>query len=212
MSATNRTPNFELPLFIGTDIPSWLSDWNGSMNSIDTAMQTIKTTANGAASGVSGNTSDIETINGQITTINSTLTNLGNSVQALSTNMNAFHRSVITNPNSTLFTGYAITTKWNKPLGYLSIYGAMNVNDGQSVVENTVIANIGTVAAPGITVTLYNGCSYVMNDNDIRPGILSVGTNGNVSLIGVPSGIVSIRVMAMYCMAGNGNGWPGLVS
>lgn len=39
MSATNQTTNYELPLFIGTDKPSWLGDFNGAMNAIDTAIK-----------------------------------------------------------------------------------------------------------------------------------------------------------------------------
>ena len=39
MSATNETSNYELPLFIGTDKPSWLGDFNGAMNAIDTAIK-----------------------------------------------------------------------------------------------------------------------------------------------------------------------------
>lgn len=39
MSATNQTSNYELPLFIGTDKPSWLGDFNGAMNKIDTSIK-----------------------------------------------------------------------------------------------------------------------------------------------------------------------------
>lgn len=39
MSATNETTNYNLPLFIGTDKPSWLGDFNGAMNAIDTAIK-----------------------------------------------------------------------------------------------------------------------------------------------------------------------------
>lgn len=31
MSATNTTTNYKLPIFMGTDIPSWLTDFNGAM-------------------------------------------------------------------------------------------------------------------------------------------------------------------------------------
>lgn len=39
MSATNQTTNYDLPLFIGTDKPSWLGDFNGAMNAIDSAIK-----------------------------------------------------------------------------------------------------------------------------------------------------------------------------
>ena len=39
MSATNTTTNYSLPLFIGTDKPAWLVDWNGAMTDIDSQMK-----------------------------------------------------------------------------------------------------------------------------------------------------------------------------
>lgn len=213
MSATNKTPNFELPLFIGTDIPSWLSDWNGSMNSIDTAMQTIKTTANGAASGVSGNTSSIETINSQLTTINSTLTNLGNSVQTISDNMASFRRTSLTNPNTGLYTNYAMAYKYNKSLGYLSIYGSTDIVSGQTVAENASIGNIGVAAAPGSTVAAYGGVVYVLSNGTTAAGVVNIGSNGNITLVGIPGSVsvLQIRMTIMVCCAGTGNGWPAVV-
>lgn len=38
MSFTNRTPNYGLPQYIGTDKPSFLGDFNNAMDTIDTAM------------------------------------------------------------------------------------------------------------------------------------------------------------------------------
>lgn len=57
MSATNKTLNFDLPQFVGTDVPSWLVDWNGTMGKIDTALKGATDNANDAkqiASGVEG--------------------------------------------------------------------------------------------------------------------------------------------------------------
>lgn len=39
MSATNRTENYNLPIFIETDKPAWLVDFNGAMRSIDAQMK-----------------------------------------------------------------------------------------------------------------------------------------------------------------------------
>ena len=49
MSATNSTPIINLPLFIGTDKPAWLTDWNGAMNTIDTAIASLQTAEAGTA-------------------------------------------------------------------------------------------------------------------------------------------------------------------
>lgn len=39
MSATNTTTNYSLPIFIGSDKPAWLVDFNGAMNAIDAQMK-----------------------------------------------------------------------------------------------------------------------------------------------------------------------------
>ena len=48
MSATNKTTNYDLPIFVGTDKPSWLGDWNSAMTAIDTAIAGAKSTGDSA--------------------------------------------------------------------------------------------------------------------------------------------------------------------
>ena len=50
MSATNETTNYKLPLFTDNDQPTWLGDFNGAMNKIDTTMNTIGANASTAMS------------------------------------------------------------------------------------------------------------------------------------------------------------------
>jgi len=60
MAATNRTDNYNLPIFISSDIPTWLGDWNGTMRSLDAAIKAIDTLATNL--GVSkANASDVYT-------------------------------------------------------------------------------------------------------------------------------------------------------
>lgn len=54
MSSTNKTANFNLTQFLGSDVPSWLTDYNGDMAKIDagmTANQTAAATAQATAAG-----------------------------------------------------------------------------------------------------------------------------------------------------------------
>lgn len=76
MSATNATTNYSLPLFIGTDKPAWLVDWNGAMTDIDaqmkvnaTAILANETAISGLSTTVSAHTTSISTISGQISTL-----------------------------------------------------------------------------------------------------------------------------------------------
>jgi hypothetical protein len=49
MAHTNSTNNYELSQFIGTDKPTFLGDYNGDMQKIDTAIKGAKDTADGAS-------------------------------------------------------------------------------------------------------------------------------------------------------------------
>lgn len=93
MTATNETANYKLPLFTDNDQPTWLGDFNGAMNKIDSGITTVganastalsaannavnrvgqventisgvQNTANNAYAISSANQQDIETLNGQ---------------------------------------------------------------------------------------------------------------------------------------------------
>ena len=49
MAHTNQTEHYELPQFIGSDIPSWLVDVNQAYTAIDSAIYTAKNTADVAS-------------------------------------------------------------------------------------------------------------------------------------------------------------------
>ena len=52
MSATNSTPNYDLPQYVATDKPTYLGDFNKAMLDIDTNMKTIENKAVSAESSV----------------------------------------------------------------------------------------------------------------------------------------------------------------
>lgn len=54
MGHTNSTPNLNLPQFVGSDKPTWLSDVNGAMLAIDNAYGTIEAQASSAATAAAG--------------------------------------------------------------------------------------------------------------------------------------------------------------
>lgn len=74
---TNKTPHYNLPQFIGSDIPNPLTDWNDSMQDIDTAMYEIKTQADEIGSDIIEDESDISDLQSQanLTDDNITLLN-----------------------------------------------------------------------------------------------------------------------------------------
>ena len=49
MSSTNKTEHYNLPQFIGSDIPTWLGDFNSAMVAVDNGINAAATSASGAA-------------------------------------------------------------------------------------------------------------------------------------------------------------------
>lgn len=74
MSATGKTTNYDLGIYVGTDVTDWLGTFNGNMNKIDAQM---KVNANGAASA-----------NQTAGKANSTATAASEKVDTLETNVN----------------------------------------------------------------------------------------------------------------------------
>lgn len=66
MSATNATPIINLPLFIGTDKPAWLVDWNGAMNTIDTAIANLQTAEAGTATSLASLAQSVDALSGTV--------------------------------------------------------------------------------------------------------------------------------------------------
>lgn len=50
MSASQKTTNYELPVYAPTDVTSWLTDFNGAMNKIDAQMKLNEDAATDAMS------------------------------------------------------------------------------------------------------------------------------------------------------------------
>lgn len=85
MSATNKTTYLDLPQFIGTDVPSWLGDFNGAMEKIDTGYNNVDikagqaaSTANSASSKADINTESITSINAELKTLKAAVQNYDN--------------------------------------------------------------------------------------------------------------------------------------
>jgi hypothetical protein len=62
MSSTNKTTNYQLSQFIGTDKPAWLSDYNGDMGKIDAGVAAAQNTATGADGKATANATAIGTL------------------------------------------------------------------------------------------------------------------------------------------------------
>lgn len=68
MSFTNQTQHYGLPQYIGTDVPAYLTDYNGAMATIDQGMNAAKTQADAAATAAGQAANDISALNSTVQT------------------------------------------------------------------------------------------------------------------------------------------------
>lgn len=80
MSSTNKTTNYELSQFVGSDKPAWLADYNQDMSKIDTGIHNAATTATGADGKADANTASIGTLSSLTTTAKTDLVSAVNEV------------------------------------------------------------------------------------------------------------------------------------
>lgn len=94
-ASTNKTTNYELPQFVGTDKPTWLGDFNEAMADIDSAMHenatdisAVEVIAQNASSSASQASQDVATLTGTVNTLSSdvsTVTQTANNAQQTAT-------------------------------------------------------------------------------------------------------------------------------
>lgn len=82
MSSTNKTTNYELSQFVGSDKPAWLQDYNSDMNKIDAGIHTAANTATGADGKADANTTKIGDLDNLTTTAKSSLVAAVNEVDS----------------------------------------------------------------------------------------------------------------------------------
>lgn len=123
MSHTNKTPNYDLPQFIGTDKASWLGDLNPAFLAIDAGMQANKVAAQTAEVSAGEASALAQSANSVANSANSSATN------ALSKIDNWIEIN-INNPDTTNFVQYNCSLQFNPDLGIASLYNFIEFKDG----------------------------------------------------------------------------------
>ena len=213
MSATNNTTNFNLPLFIGTDKPAWLTDWNGAMTTIDTKLQEVKTEAASATTESGSNTQSISQINSTLQTLNNTVSVMNTNVTKVTNAFSAWKTERL-NAFGSGYTGTLFAT-YNKNFGILSLYGV--VTKTGAIANNDVVVTLPEYLRPaagggGASTNVYNfmQCKKQNDDKNIWVGAL-IFSDGRVQVSGQPVDSYQngyIRIM-LACEKW-GNGWASL--
>lgn len=130
MSHTNKTPNYDLPQFIGTDKASWLGDLNPAFLAIDTGMQANKVAAQAA-----------EVSAGEASALAQSANSVANSANTSATNalseIDNWIEININNPDTTNFVQYNCLLQFNPDLGIASLYNLIEFKDGFTPVLGT---------------------------------------------------------------------------
>ena len=148
MSSTNKTANYNLSQFIGTDKPAWLTDYNSDMSKIDAGIDAAKDTADAASGAASAASTSIGDLTALTTTAKTDLVNAINEVDsdagtAQTSANNAYN---LANTANTTVTGLQ---------NYLTLSSITNYND----VANYTVTPGMTVDGPNITVAKNNTSS-----------------------------------------------------
>ena len=146
MSATNATANYNLPLFIGTDKPAWLTDWNGAMNSIDSAIANVASSAGGTAT-------DLAALTLTVSGLSSTVSDHTTSISTLTTAVSGNTGSINT-INSLIGNGQPTTTD-------KTIIGAIN----------ELHAEIGGGSSVTAAAVSYDGTTSGLTADDVQEAI-----------------------------------------
>lgn len=73
MSHTNSTPNYQLPQFVGTDKPAYLTDFNQAFSAIDTGIAAAKSSGDTAQADVNELENELEQTNTNLSNLTSTV-------------------------------------------------------------------------------------------------------------------------------------------
>lgn len=183
MSATNATTYYELPVFIATDKPAWLTDWNGAMNAIDTAIKEALTAGENAQTTANTATTSIATINDSLTTINTSLTTLTSTVTGLVGSVNTINSLIgngePTTSDKTLIGAineiYGMITGGGggaeiqaQNVVYDNTTSGLTATDVQSAIDELASGSGGTVDADDVT---YNNTSSGMTASNVQDAI-----------------------------------------
>lgn len=224
MGATNRTQNYNLPQFVGSDKPTWLGDFNGAMGSIDTQMKanndlgnTANTTANTALekSGTAQTTANNAQLaaNSAGETANNALTKaLQNEIDIAKLNLVNFDKYEISDMSidyGTIVNG-SINIASNSDGSVCKIYGQINVaGDGTHQIRHITIPT--TKLRPKENINIFP-CGFMQVANYNPEGVsVTISPTGNIDILlyGVASGnAVALLFPSLYFMKNFGDVSP----
>ena len=206
MSASGKTTNYELGIYVGTDVTDWLGTFNGNMNKIDAQM---KVNANGVASA-----------NQTAGEANSTATAASEKVDTLETNVNKNGSDIQSLQTTVKSQDTAIR---NNTTAAANAKDAADNAQSSANTANSGVNNIIQWSKAQLTVGSGNGTVYLLWNKELKifniVGGINIGNGNNGTslvgtslLTGLPQqffsdmGLTEDRKLYNMGMIRNGNG------
>lgn len=147
MSSTNKTTNYELPIFASSDSPKWLVDWNGAMTAIDSAIYQAKQLAETAGASASAVAADLASLASTVSAQGTSISTLVDSLTTLTGTVNTI-TSLIGNgePTTTDKTIIGAINELNakavnaSAVGYDNTISGLNADDAQDAIDENAAA------------------------------------------------------------------------
>lgn len=198
MASTNKTANYELSQFLGTDKPAWLTDYNSDMSKIDAGINTAQTTATGADGKADSANTAIGTLANLTTDVKTNLVSAINEVDSHADTAQGTANTAITNAGnvSTALDNFKALFNLRNTLSYayneISISGGTASNYNLSLYiarddsgdifkcygQMAFVSNVS--AGQVVTITLSNTGIYTDTEyNIICPGFIHCPTQGS---------------------------------
>lgn len=196
MASTNKTPNYDLPLFIDTDKPTWLGDWNGTMTKIDTALEENKSSGESTVGRVTALETTVSEHTDQIATVTQTANTAGATATAAQNAASA---------------ASALATTANENAGKAQ-QTANDINTFLKIRSSVKIPDSALTIASGGTLT-YNGLRYAVNSDGtygkIYGNILVTGTLPSDTVVAtIKAGSIPIKNSGSeWHLASAGQAW-----
>lgn len=212
MASTNKTTNYELSQFLGTDKPAWLSDYNTDMSKIDAQMKLnadAATAASGSASAADGKigtlaslTTDNKTnvvaaineVDSNVTTAQNTANSASTAANTANTNLSKFNlseKSVLTSTTNkgTIDTSISkVQFATDTTSSIFKVYGRLYIGNLSNQTGTISIVLGQTSLRPSASYTINTGaivCRLYGNPAtfaDTTPRNITINTDGTITM------------------------------
>lgn len=179
MSSTNKTTHYNLPQFIGSDIPTWLGDFNSAMTAIDSGINAAATSASGAATTAAAAASSATSAYNAAASAQKSADDASEAVTAEQTRAEAAEKKIADSIPSTIVSTTLYAATWN---------------NGTYTITNDLItstSNQEIILAVGSTADQYKALGAAMIvDNGQTTGSMTLKALGTVPTIDIPIRII----------------------